>query len=435
MATIDSAVKAAKQRFSLVGQAPQFVAALERAIQVAPFDDCTVLILGESGAGKEAFPQVIHANSPRKHKKYISVNCGAIPEGTADSELFGHMKGAYTGALNDHKGYFEECDGGTIFLDEVAELPLETQAKLLRVLECGEFMRMGSNEVRKTDVRVIAATNKDVSQAVKEGKFRKDLYHRISTVEINIPPLRERGNDIMLLCRRFANLFSDKYHRGGIEFNDAARTMLLNYLWPGNVRQLRNVMKRVVIFEGSENVNSDIVITAEKLSNYMPAGELVAPGQTLEADYSKDRIAIFQMLVRHQQEINELKKVLAEGKPINAGEFTAHLNDGISDIQRQSKHLVDFNSEREEANTFADYEPAENTISNAQESAATFEEVHTPKTLEDTERETIMRALERNMGRRKKTAEELHISERTLYRKIKQYKMEQNVRKEGAIDD
>ena len=239
MATInESTIRAIKQRFGIVGESPALIAAIRRAMLVAPID-LSVLIIGESGSGKESFPKIIHESSPRKHKKYIAVNCGAIPEGTIDSELFGHVKGSFTGAIADHKGYFEEADGGVIFLDEVAEMPMSTQARLLRVLENGEYLRVGDSTVRKTNIRVVAATNKDMLQAVKDGKFREDLYYRLSTVQINVPPLRDRGNDIILLSRLFLRNFINENRTSEVTFSEDAHRLLLAYHWPGNVRQLK----------------------------------------------------------------------------------------------------------------------------------------------------------------------------------------------------
>ena len=244
----DNDIRALKLRFGIVGESPALIAAIRRAMLVAPID-LSVLIIGESGSGKESFPKIIHESSPRKHKKYIAVNCGAIPEGTIDSELFGHVKGSFTGAIADHKGYFEEADGGVIFLDEVAEMPMSTQARLLRVLENGEYLRVGDSTVRKTNIRVVAATNKDMMQAVKDGKFREDLYYRLSTVQINVPPLRERGDDVLLLARLFLRNFITANRTAEVTLTDDAQRMLKAYHWPGNVRQLKSVIEQVALFE------------------------------------------------------------------------------------------------------------------------------------------------------------------------------------------
>ena len=249
-------IQDAKLRFGIVGNAPSLIAAVQRAIKVAPID-LSVLVTGESGTGKEFFPKIIHAYSPRKHSRYIAVNCGAIPEGTIDSELFGHEKGSFTGAIGSRKGYFEEADGGTIFLDEVAELPLTTQARLLRVLETGEFLKVGSSTVQKTNIRVVAATNVDMLEAVAAGRFREDLYYRLSTVQINVPPLRERGGDITLLARKFAGDFAERYRMPAITLDDGARSMMLHYRWPGNVRQLKNVVEQAALFLSGQTVSAD----------------------------------------------------------------------------------------------------------------------------------------------------------------------------------
>ena len=356
---ISSNVQSVKQRFSIIGNSPKLLVAIDRALQVAPID-LSVLIIGESGAGKEFFPQIIHTNSARRHNKYIAVNCGAIPEGTIDSELFGHEKGAFTGAIAAHKGYFEEANGGTIFLDEVAELPLTTQARLLRVLESGEYMRVGSAEVKKTNIRVVAATNKDMVRAVKEGKFREDLYYRLSTVQINIPPLRDRGDDV----RRYLPYATDD-------------------------------MKPVVASQASA------------------------------FDYNRERELIFKMIFQLQSEIENLKTA------VETGSHVAHINDDVAELKRQSKQLVGslskYKSPELKSIGLDDYGAVPGAAPQVHEVDATAvepDEVRPVKTLEDTERETITRALERNCGRRKKTAEELNISERTLYRKIKEYGLE-----------
>ncbi len=259
----DSDIRAVKLRFGIVGESPALIAAIRRAMLVAPID-LSVLVIGESGSGKESFPKIIHESSPRKHKKYIAVNCGAIPEGTIDSELFGHVKGSFTGAIVDHKGYFEEADGGVIFLDEVAEMPMSTQARLLRVLENGEYLRVGDSTVRKTNIRIVAATNKDMLQAVKEGKFREDLYYRLSTVQINVPPLRDRGDDVLLLSRLFLRNFITTNRTAEVTLGDDAQRLLKDYHWPGNVRQLKSVIEQVALFE-SVRVTSLVRLAVMKL--------------------------------------------------------------------------------------------------------------------------------------------------------------------------
>ena len=297
-----------------LGNSPLLIAALERAVKVAPYD-LSVLITGESGTGKEFFPKIIHAFSPRKHARYIAVNCGAIPEGTIDSELFGHEKGAFTGAVGARKGYFEEADGGVIFLDEVGELPLSTQARLLRVLETGEFIKVGSSTVQKCDVRIVAATNVDMARAVAEGRFREDLYYRLSTVSISIPPLRDRGNDIVLLARKFAADFSERYRVDAISFDDSAREKLMDYRWPGNVRQLKNVVDQIALFDSGNTVTAEAVeqFIPELSVRYTPA--LKGSGATGSGKYDIERDALFSMIFTMQQQIDTLKQELAELTP------------------------------------------------------------------------------------------------------------------------
>lgn len=396
----------AKQRLGIVGNAPALTAAIMRAIQVAPID-MSVLVIGESGAGKEFFPKIIHAFSPRKHNKYIAVNCGAIPEGTIDSELFGHEKGAFTSAISARKGYFEEANGGTIFLDEVAELPLTTQARLLRVLESGEYIKVGSSEVQKTNIRIVAATNVDMAKAVREGKFREDLYYRLSGVQIPVPALRERGGDVVLLARKFAADCADKYNLPAINFTESAKNALMSYRWPGNVRQLKNVIEQVAIFEAGTEV------TEESIRQYMPAiSESFAPtviGGDEVHSYAKEREALFKMIFRLQHEIDELKQMIGATHPTSGikaiAEHSESTDTGISSLVRL-RHKDD------------DFTPAE------QVEMPIDEPIENPTTLEDNERELIKRALERNDGRRGAAAKELKISERTLYRKIKEYGLE-----------
>ena len=283
-----------KQRYSIIGNASSLIGAIRRAMQVAPID-LSVLIIGESGSGKEFFPNIIHDFSSRKHNKYIAVNCGAIPEGTIDSELFGHEKGAFTGAISSRKGYFEEADGGTIFLDEVAELPLTTQARLLRVLESGEYIKVGSSEVQKTNIRVVAATNKNMLQAVSEGKFREDLYYRLSTVQINIPPLRERGKDVLMLVRKFSNDFAEKYGTPSVQFDDSAREAIMNYRWPGNVRQLKNVIEQISLFEAGNTVDS------ESIKKYLPQYSTEykpTVASAAEFSYTREREMLFKLIFK-----------------------------------------------------------------------------------------------------------------------------------------
>ena len=404
---ISPEVQQAKMRFGIVGNAPALMAAVQRAIQVAPID-LSVLVTGESGSGKEFFPQIIHAFSPRKHNRYIAVNCGAIPEGTIDSELFGHEKGSFTGAVSARKGYFEEADGGTIFLDEVAELPLTTQARLLRVLESGEFLKVGSSTVQKTNIRVVAATNVDMHRAVEEGRFREDLFYRLSTVQIHVPPLRERGNDILLLTRKFARDFSERYSMPTISFSDEARADLLHYRWPGNVRQLKNIVEQLALFNSGEEIPSDVV------RSYLPDHAMVytptiSSSASHSHSYEQEREILFNMIFRLQREIEELRSESASRR----GE--EHTTTAV--VPRSLVRMTDSAAEKFLPSSYHSQDVTHEIIdiSDNQQSV---------RTLEDTERETIRRSLENNGGRRKATAQELNISERTLYRKIKEYGLE-----------
>lgn len=390
----------AKQKFGIIGNAPGLVNAVGRALQVAPID-LSVLVTGESGTGKEFFPKIIHAYSPRKHNKYIAVNCGAIPEGTIDSELFGHEKGAFTGAVSSRKGYFEEADGGTIFLDEVAELPLTTQARLLRVLESGEFIKVGSSQVQRTNIRVVAATNVDMLEAVKRGKFREDLYYRLSTVQISVPPLNSRGNDIMLLARKFANDFSERYRMPVIRFSEEVRTLMLHYRWPGNVRQLKNVVEQLALFHAGEEIGKGEIepYLPGNVDVYTPTVSSVSRGH----NYEHERELLFNMLFRMQREIDSLREQLEEREPSRSVRQDTH-------YEEMPQSLVHYK--------------APTKFFEVKEHDVPDEVSETPLTLEHTEKETIRRALEKNDGRRKATAAELNISERTLYRKIKEYGLE-----------
>ncbi|MDE7136331.1 MAG: sigma-54 dependent transcriptional regulator [Muribaculaceae bacterium] len=405
---IDPEVTRAKQRLGIVGNAPELNRAVERALRVAPID-LSVLVTGESGSGKEFFPRIIHLYSPRKHNKYIAVNCGAIPEGTIDSELFGHEKGAFTGAIASRKGYFEEANGGTIFLDEVAELPLTTQARLLRVLESGEFIKVGSSEVQKTNIRVVAATNVDMAKAVAEGRFREDLFYRLSTVQIQVPALRDRGADIMLLARKFAADFSEKYRMPRVTFGDEARIRMLHYSWPGNVRQLKNVVEQVALFDAGREING------EEIASYLPhiAAGLTPAVASKSDSYEREREMLFNMIFRLQREIDtlreEVKRANTSGEPQIHSDFSGRIATGKGSI---SSSLMKYN---DHIGGFLSKDPAESP--NAVEEV---EAIPTP-TLEDTEREMIKASLERHNGHRKAAATELNISERTLYRKIKEY--------------
>lgn len=389
----DSAVARAKQRFGIVGNAPALIAAIERALRVAPID-LSVLVTGDSGTGKEFFPKIIHANSARKHAKYIAVNCGAIPEGTIDSELFGHEKGAFTGAVATRKGYFEEANGGTIFLDEVAELPLTTQARLLRVLESGEFLKVGSSEVQKTNIRIVAATNVDLTEAIAAGRFREDLYYRLSTVQIRVPALHDRGNDAILLARKFAADFAEKYRMAEIQFSDSARREILGYRWPGNVRQLKNVIEQTALFHPGTTVS------AEDISEYFPAAVTTsftpaAPAAGLHS-YEREREMLFNMIFNLRERIDDLSERLDRAGSISPASVAVEI-----DPARPNTNVPVLASM---------HKPIGITTA--------------PPADSDTEREAIRRALDRNAGRRKAAAAELNISERTLYRKIKEYGLE-----------
>ena len=418
MATInESTIRATKQRFGIVGESHALIAAIRRAMLVAPID-LSVLIIGESGSGKEHFPKIIHENSPRKHKKYIAVNCGAIPEGTIDSELFGHVKGSFTGAIADHKGYFEEADGGVIFLDEVAEMPMSTQARLLRVLENGEYLRVGDSTVRKTNIRVVAATNKDMLQAVKDGKFREDLYYRLSTVQINVPPLRDRGDDIVLLARLFLRNFITANRTSEVTLTDDAQRLLKAYHWPGNVRQLKSVIEQVALFESGNTVD------AATLRQYMPDNRSKA--LTVQSqptfDYNVEREQLFTLILSMRAEIDALKK------RIDSVGATSHVSSTVQELKRDSNPLLSLRSnagaEMNMTSPYRDMQQETQDLGHVDEIQPMDVEGETVKTLDETERETIENALRRNNGRRKLTAQELNISERTLYRKIKQYNLE-----------
>ena len=392
----------AKQRFGIVGNAPALTAAVERTLRVAPID-LSVLITGESGTGKEFFPKIIHAFSPRKHAKYIAVNCGAIPEGTIDSELFGHEKGSFTGAVASRKGYFEEADGGTIFLDEVAELPLTTQARLLRVLETGEFLKVGSSIVQKTNIRIVAATNVDMIRAVEEGRFREDLYYRLSTVQISIPPLRERGGDIALLSRKFATDFAERWRLPAITLTEEARSIMSRYRWPGNVRQLKNVVEQIALFEAGSDISTDT------LREYLPEGAtIMAPAIIPDRShtYEHEREMLFNLILRLQARIDDLEQRLDPNASATSEQELIH----------QSIRLNRFSG-----NSPSDaIEPAFVAYS---EDPTPSPQSH-PISLEERERQAIREALARHGGHRKPAAEELNISQRTLYRKIKEYDLE-----------
>ncbi|MEE0922007.1 MAG: sigma-54 dependent transcriptional regulator [Paludibacteraceae bacterium] len=403
-------LQAIKQRFSIIGNSPLINRDIEVAVQVAR-TDLSVLITGESGVGKEHFPQIIHHYSTRKHGPYFAVNCGAIPEGTIDSELFGHEKGAFTDAKADRKGYFEIANGGTLFLDEVGELPLQTQVRLLRVLETGEFIRMGASQVQKTNVRVVAATNLDMKRAISEGRFREDLYYRLNTVEIKVPALRDRKDDIPLLFRKFVVDFSDRYRMPAIRLTEEANEMLKNYYWNGNVRQLKNVAEQISIIEKARE------ISAETLRKYLPTNEmqsgialLGAHTQTNHDTYMNERELLYKVLFDMKRDMTEMRQQL--NGLLSSSATPAHCQTEIV----VGKH-AEYESVEEITETLK--HPA-NPISPEVEDIV-LEDDMPLSTMEDIERDSIRRALERNHGSRKMAANELHISERTLYRKIKEY--------------
>ncbi|MCX6330342.1 MAG: sigma-54 dependent transcriptional regulator [Bacteroidia bacterium] len=406
-----------KQRFSIIGNYEGLNRAIDIAVQVAP-TDLSVLITGESGTGKEIFPQVIHSHSARKHGPYIAVNCGAIPEGTIDSELFGHEKGSFTGATDSRKGYFEVADGGTIFLDEVAELPLSTQVRLLRVLETGEYIRVGSSKVQKTNVRVIAASNTDVSRAIDAGKFREDLFYRLNTVPIRIPSLHERGEDILLLFRKFSVDFAEKYRMPAIKLDQEAKNVLLNYSWPGNVRQLKNITEQISIIE------NDREIKAAKLKEYLPDYDgIKLPAVIKKEDdksFSSEREILYKILFDMKSDMNDLKKLVYD--------LIQHGDTDVAFDETNSRVVKNLFSEtkREKSDskvteaTPVDFSPLQSRT-DIQDTEEIIEE---SLSLADKEVEMIRKALEKHNGKRKLAAHELGISERTLYRKIKEYGIE-----------
>jgi len=429
-----------KQRFGIIGTSELLDRALEVALRVAP-TDLSVLVTGESGVGKEFFPQVIHAYSARKHNKYIAVNCAAIPEGTIDSELFGHEKGAFTGALEARKGYFEEADGGTIFLDEVAELPHSTQARLLRVLQSGEFIRVGSSKVQKTDVRVVAATNTDLQQAIAAGRFREDLYYRLGTVPILVPALRERPGDIPLLFRRFASEVATQYRMPAVTLDDEARNMLMNYYWRGNIRQLKNVAEQISAIEQVR------LVTPEVLAKYLPPQGDGAPATTgmAHADdaTSTERELLYKVLFDMRADINDLKRMLAElmqGVPRRGTSHDVRALLPSADRSAPCGPAAGYGPEPDPAAYASGGAVARSGyVSGAAandgygresvpEYAESEEVVDEPraKTKADVQREQIVRALRRNNGRRREAAAELFMSERTLYRKIKELGIEES---------
>ena len=409
---MDITTQSIKQRFGIIGNHFLLNRSIEKALRVAP-TDISVLVTGESGVGKESFPKIIHQLSHRKHNKYIAVNCGAIPEGTIDSELFGHEKGAFTGATSSRKGYFEVADGGTIFLDEVGELPLTTQVRLLRILENGEYIKVGSSDVKKTNVRIVAATNLDMEDAIKKGKFREDLFYRLSTVEIKVPPLRSRKDDIHLLFRKFASDFAKKYNMPTVRLDEDAQVLLNNHNWSGNVRQLRNIAEQLSVLEEKREIPPSI------LNTYLTDVKISLPALVNERkeqnDFSNEREIMYKILFDMKKDLNDLKKI------------TKHLNTDTQNLNTSEKSnlekLFEIKASNEEViNKKSSYEDEQIK----QDKYHFAEEISEEETLSihDKELELIIKALERNNGKRKAAAKELGISERTLYRKIKQHDIE-----------
>lgn len=431
-----SVVQRIKQRYGIVGNCEALNRAIEIALKIAPVD-LSVLVMGENGVGKESFPRIIHDHSPRKNKKYFAVNCGAIPEGTIDSELFGHEKGAFTGAVEQREGYFAVANGGTLFLDEVGELPLQTQARLLRVLESGEYIRVGSSEVRKTDVRIVAATNVNMEKAISEGKFREDLYYRLNTVSISVPPLRERGDDAALLFRKFALDMSEKYHMPPVRLDAAAQRMLLAYSWPGNVRQLRNLAENMSVTAEERDITADIISRYIPTESHSKQLVSVSPGQKEEHSFEKEREMLYQILFDLRRDVNELKRALREQRGDTfsrqpALEANPPLYGDRPTVNFSKSSVKDDTTAWDEAEEIREVEreretppsPTPPVILPTSTALAAPAAAKMPQSLNDVERDMVRQALEKNNGRRKATAEQLGISERTLYRKIKEYGLE-----------
>ncbi|WP_303318501.1 sigma-54 dependent transcriptional regulator [Flavivirga abyssicola] len=417
-------IQAIKQRFGIIGNTPLLNRAIEKAIQVAP-TDISVLVTGESGVGKESIPKIIHQLSHRKHNKYIAVNCGAIPEGTIDSELFGHEKGAFTGATQTRQGYFEVADGGTIFLDEVGELPLTTQVRLLRVLENGEFLKVGSSKVQKTNVRIVAATNVNMFEAIEKEKFREDLYYRLSTVDIHLPPLRERREDIHLLFRKFASDFALKYKMPTVKLTDSAIQVLAKHRWGGNVRQLRNIAEQLSVLEQNRT------ITAETLRGYLPTAGTNLPAiiktSKSESDFSSEREILYKVLFDMKADLNDLKKLTMElmknGNTKDVEKDNEGLIQKIYGNNKDEEAIYENPVQETEVLSIPEHPVEQDEIIDIQDKYHFAEEIEEEETLSlhDKELELIKKSLERHSGKRKLAAAELGISERTLYRKIKQY--------------
>jgi len=414
-----SNIQQIKLKFGIIGISDGLNRAIDIALQVAP-TDLSVLITGESGVGKENFPKIIHQNSSRKHGKYIAVNCGAIPEGTIDSELFGHEKGAFTGAIGEREGYFGEANGGTIFLDEVGELPLSTQARLLRVLESGEYIKVGSSKVEKTNVRIVAATNVDLNEAISEGRFREDLFYRLNTVPIRIPALRERPDDIILLFRKFASDFAERYRMPSIQLTEDAKKLLLAYPWPGNIRQLKNITEQISIIEKVREITPSILKTyiPEQQNSKLPAlAGVHESGKTFESE----REILYQILFDLRRDVTELKKLVhnniaqrsPQTSPQSEQPVPYYSSQSVNYPQRAQMPTINITTPGKNKNVSDDIQEPE-------------EYVEESLSLDDLQREMVRKALEKNHGRRRKAAKDLNISERTLYRRIKEYGLDEN---------
>lgn len=424
----NSAVQRVKQRYGIVGNCDALNRAIEIALKIAPVD-LSVLVMGENGVGKESFPRIIHDHSLRKNKKYFAVNCGAIPEGTIDSELFGHEKGAFTGAVEQREGYFAAANGGTLFLDEVGELPMQTQARLLRVLETGEYIRVGSSEVRKTDVRIVAATNVNMEKAIADGKFREDLYYRLNTVSIAVPALRERGDDAALLFRKFALDMSEKYKMPPIRLDENAQQMLLSYSWPGNVRQLKNIAENMSVTSEERQITPDILTLYLPKESHSKQLVMVGNGATQGDAHSfeKEREILYQILFDLRRDVSELKRYVNEQqkqtKPFAPSTQSAQEANALLYNREAPMNLTSDDTNLpywEEIKDDAE-QPSATTSTSPSTSTAQQPSSSKPKSLDELELDMIKKALEMNNGRRKAAAEQLGISERTLYRKIKEY--------------
>jgi transcriptional regulator with PAS, ATPase and Fis domain len=403
-----------KNRFAIIGNSPSLNHALNIAVQVAN-TDLSVLINGESGVGKEVFSQIIHALSARKHNPFIAVNCGAIPEGTIDSELFGHEKGSFTGAMDSRKGYFETVNGGTIFLDEIGEMPLGTQARLLRVLEAGEYIRVGSSKVQKTDVRVIAATNKELIEFTQTGRFREDLYYRLNTVPIRVPALRDRKDDIPLLFRKFSTDFADKYKAPSVQLDEEARNVLINYTWPGNVRELKNIAEQISVLSQNKNINATQLKSFLPEHNYSRLPVLAGgAGVVSQSEFANERDILYKLFFDMKKDVNELKKMFFD----------------LLQNPSMAQHAPVFTNDLQEYNSNTNLQPALGQINQPvllhnNNDIHQHEDVEESLSIMDKEKELIIKALKKHKGKRKDASLDLGISERTLYRKLKEYDIEE----------